>query len=404
MRITLDSLMEEVGCKKYPKRWNDIFDAAMKEYDEQGCYLTKTAFYDELHRKYGCFSKYGNVYKDAAKQTGEDEVLGRFLTLLAMALQDQQYISADLKEFSRPKTPEGKEPLAYDMVTGLALCSQIETGVENMRKRNFPEEKIKEVLSIAIGCVSTTERKNNGAPGYELLSWAQYYIQAKLLLIERLEVEFFTKFVSDAIVYKNKKGDIVTLAHELLLHRDGFALGATNYEDEEGSYTAYVEETEGAWIGQPFKVNGFVSEEKIELSKQEWEKVLQKGDPVLGLHIPPFGKMTPEQIDKTIEEAKIFAKEHFPDYEYKAFTCVSWLMDPQLDEILEADSNIVKFRRRFHSLTRKSDGTGVFNFIFNKPNMNFEIKDLPENSSLQRALKKHYLEGKVIYGLEGFFL
>ena len=404
MRFTLDSLMQEVGCEKYPNRWNDIFDAAMKEYDEQGCYLTKTEFYDELHEKYGCFSKYGNVYKDAAKQTGEDEALGRFLTLLAMALREKEYIRADLKEFSRPKTPEGKEPLGYEMVTGLALCSQIETGVENMRKRNFPEEKIKEVLAIAIGCVSTTERKNNGAPGYELLWWSQYYIQAKLLLIERLEIEFFTKFVSDAIVYKNKKGNIVTLAHELLLHRDGFALGATNYEDEEGSYTAYVEETEDEWIGQPFKENGFVSEEKIELSKHEWEIVLQKGDPVLGLHIPPFGRMSPEQIDKTIEEAKIFAKEHFPDYPYKAFTCSSWLMDPQLDEILEADSNIVKFRQRFHSLARKSNGTAVFNFIFNKPNMNFEIKDLPEETKLQRALKKQYVEGKVIYEMEGFFL
>lgn len=404
MKFTLESLMKEVGCAKYPERWNDIFDAAMKEYDEQGCYLTKTEFYDELHEKYGCFSKYGNVYKDAAKQTGEDEALGRFLTLLAMALKETEHISADMKEFSRPKTPEGKVPLAYEMVTGLALCSQIETGVENMRKRNFPEEKIKEVLSIAIGCVSTTERKHNGAPGYELLWWSQYYIQAKLLLIERLEIEFLTKFGSRAIVYQNQKGDVVALAHELPLHRDGFALGAVNYEDEEGSYTAHVEETEDAWIGQPFKDNGFVSAEKIELSKHEWKKVLEKGDPVLGLHIPPFGKMSPEQIDKTIEEAKAFAKEHFPDYEYKAFTCSSWLMDPQLDEILDRESNIVKFRQRFHSLTRKSDGTAVFNFIFNKPDMNFEIKDLPEDTKLQRALKKQYIEGKVIHEMEGFFL
>ena len=148
---------------------------------------------------------------------------------------------------------------------------------------------------------------------------------------------------------------------------------------------------------------GYVSNKKVELLKDEWEVVLQKGDPVIGLHIPPFGRMTPELIDKTLEETKKFAKEQYPDFEYKAFTCGSWLVDPQLDELLNAESNIVKFRQRFHSLTRKCEGTDVFNFIFNKPNMDFDIHDLPEDSSLHRALKNHYLSGKAIYELEGFF-
>ena len=403
MKFTLDTLMSEVGCKKYPERWSEIFDVAMAEYDNQGCYLTKIEFYDELHAKYGCFSKYGDVYKTAAKQTAEDEALGRFLTLLVMALQDDEHRKTDLKEFSRPVTPAGKEPLAYEMVTGLALCSQLETGAENMRKRNFAQETINQVLTMAVGGVSTSERKNNGEPGFELLSWSQLYMQANLLLIERLEIQFFAKFSARAVVFKNESGEVVTLAHGFELHRDGFALGATHFEDEDGAWTAYIEETPESWSGHPFDEMGYVSNKKVELLKDEWEVVLQKGDPVIGLHIPPFGRMTPELIDKTLEETKKFAKEHYPDFEYKAFTCVSWLVDPQLDELLNAESNIVKFRQRFHSLTRKCEGTDVFNFIFNKPNMNFDIHNLPEDSSLHRALKNHYLRGKAIYELEGFF-
>lgn len=403
MKFTLKTLMAEVGCKKYPERWNEIFEAAMDEYDEQGCYLTKVEFYDELHEKYGCFSKYGEVYKAAARQTAEDEALSRFLTLLAMALQDDEHKKDDLKMFSRPVTPEGKDTLAYEMVTGLALCSQLETGAENMRKRGFSEETINDVLALAVSGVSTSERKHNGAPGFELLGWAQKYIEAKLLIIERLEIEFLGMFSAKAIVFQNKDGAIVTLANDLELHRDGFALGSLHYEEEDGSWMATVEETEGAWVGYPFTENGYVSKEKIELSKEEWEKVLETGDPVIRLHIPPVGKMTPEMIDKTLEETKIFAKEHYPDFHYKAFSCHSWLVDPQLDEILNKESNIVKFRQRFHSLTRKSKGEDVFNFIFNKPNMDFDIRDLPEDSSLQRALKNHYLSGKAIYELEGFF-
>ena len=403
MKFTLKTLMEEVGCKKYPERWSEIFDAAMDEYDARGCYLTKVEFYDELHEKYGCFSKYGEVYKAAARQTAEDEALSRFLTLLAMALQDDAHKKDDLKIFSRPVTPEGKDTLAYEMVTGLALCSQLETGAENMRKRGFAEETINDVLTLAVGGVSTSERKNNGAPGFELLDWAQRYIEAKLLIIERLEIEFLGKFSAKAIVFRNKEGEILALANDLELHHDGFALGSLHYEEVEGSWVATVEEKECSWAGYPFTENGYVSNEKIELSKEEWEKVLETGEPVIRLHIPPVGKMTPEMIYKTLEETKIFAKEHYPDFHYKAFSCHSWLVDPQLDEILNKESNIVKFRQRFHSLTRKSSGTDVFNFIFNKPNMDFDIRDLPEDSSLQRALKNHYLNGKAIYELEGFF-
>ena len=74
---------------------------------------------------------------------------------------------------------------------------------------------------------------------------------------------------------------------------------------------------------------------------------------------------TPELIDKTLEETKKFAEEHYPGFDYKAFACHSWLVDPQLDELLNPESNIVKFRQRFHSMTCKSSGKDVFNFIFN---------------------------------------
>lgn len=403
MKYTLEELMKAVRCEKYPERWNDIFEAAMQEYDEQGCCLTNPQFYDQLDEKYGCFARYGKIYKEAAKQTATDEELSRFLTLLAMCLRDEEHRKDDLKNFERPAVPAGKAVLAYEMVTGLALCSQLESGAENMRKRNLPEDVIRHTLKQAVDGVSTTQRKHRGAYGFELLGWSQKYIEAKLFVIERLEVEFLSKFSGRAVVFKNKAGEICVLAHDLALHRDGFALGSAHYEDEEGSWTAFVEETEDAWVGYPFKENGYVEKERVSLLKDKWQKVLERGDAAIRLHIPPLGKMTPEMIDKTLEATKEFAAKHFPDFDYKAFVCHSWLIDPQLDVLLNEESNIVKFRKRFHSLTYKSAGQDVFNFIFNKPDMNFNIHDLPENSSLEKALKTHYLAGKAIYELEGFF-
>jgi hypothetical protein len=98
-----------------------------------------------------------------------------------------------------------------------------------------------------------------------------------------------------------------------------------------------------------------------------------------------------------------FMATYFPDYAYKAFFCGSWLLDPQLGDLLGHDSNIALFGKRFTPVCTKNDGYGVFRFAFLKPDNNFAFEDLPEDTRLQRAVKKHYLDGKAIYAMHGFF-
>jgi hypothetical protein len=108
-------------------------------------------------------------------------------------------------------------------------------------------------------------------------------------------------------------------------------------------------------------------------------------------------------VDATLRETKAFLRDYFPEFSYKAFVCGSWLLDPQLETLLGRDANIVKFGKRFARLTAKSAGNGVFNFVFKKPNTDFDIRDLPESTRLERALKEHYLNGKAIYEMYGYF-
>ena len=78
-------------------------------------------------------------------------------------------------------------------------------------------------------------------------------------------------------------------------------------------------------------------------------------------------------------------------------------MDPQLVELLGKKSNIAKFNLRFSKLVRKSPGNGVLNFIFLKPDNNFDLHSLPERTTLERKIKQHYLDGKFIYEQIGYF-
>ena len=403
-KMTLEQLMKQIGCEKYPERWSDIFDEAMAAYENHECEVLKPEFYDEMNSQYGCFEKYGELYKKAAAQIAQDEPLARFLVLLCMALEDTDNKNADIKALGNPVAPTGKKPMGYEMVTGLAVCSQIKGAAERMTKRGLPADKIGEVISYAVNCgIDHYKPRHNGEAGYCLMGWAQLYIEGHLFMIKRLEMEFFAKFSTRAMVFRNAAGEIVTLAHDFPLHRDGYALGSLHFEDEEGAWTPQVEETDDFFVGHPFNEQGWVEKEKVSLSKSEWKKVLEKGDPVVSVHIPPTGKLTPELVDETLEETRTFLARYYSDFSYKAFFCHSWMMDPQLDEMLGTESNIVKFARRFTRLSYQSAGQAIFTFIFMKPDMNFDIKDLPENTTLERKAKQHYLDGKAIYECGGFF-
>ena len=70
--------------------------------------------------------------------------------MLTTVLQDDEHRKVDLANFLRLDTPNGKATLGYEMVTGLTLCSQLEEGADNMRKRNIPKNIICETLKLAI--------------------------------------------------------------------------------------------------------------------------------------------------------------------------------------------------------------------------------------------------------------
>ena len=65
------------------------------------------------------------------------------------------------------------------------------------------------------------------------------------------------------------------------------------------------------------------------------EKNIKKGDNVIEVHIPAEGPLVKEECEKSFERAKAFFKAFYPDYEYRCFTCNSWLMDENLKKLLK---------------------------------------------------------------------
>lgn len=396
---SLSVLAQRVNCKKYPLRWEAFYEEVMDDFDANGCKYLHSKFYEELHQRYGILTQHLDLYKKAARLIAQDEDLSRFLAILCRGLQDRKYHKADMKEFSAPKK---HGDFAYEMLTALAIASEAEMCHELLTSRGLPKEYVDQLMKMPEGGIPWFERRN-GRPGYCLLDWNQLAIDGKLYRIGRLEIEIDHAFGGKIKVFRNPKGEEVALAHELAVHKDGVALGSKYYEEEEGSCTPVVKETAEYWEGFPVDERGLVKNERIQLPKNEWQLILETGDPTVSLHIPAGGGLSPQTVDETMSEIQEFLRKYYPDYKYKAFVCYSWLMDPQLVDLLGKEANISRFCNRFRKVTMKSDGNAVFRFVFLKPDTNFELTELPETTTLERALKNHYLNGKAIYEICGYF-
>lgn len=406
-RPTLESLMRSLNSERWPERWNDIYDSVMDDYEKNGLKLLNPDYYDELAEKYNMIPEYREDYKRVASEIAKDDALSRLLAMMAASMRDRANIKADIKQLELPKSPDGSYVEKYDMLPALVMCETADYTYSLIKDRNLPEEHFVYAMRRCDGnaMVAGYARRNEGRLGAINWGWFQLGVDAKLFKTKLLVLELGKKFTKRATVFENKSGELVTIAHDAVFHRDGYILGTKNYEDSEGSFELVLEETDDAWIGCPYNERGLATKEKTVLSKSEWKKVLSPDDPVVSLHIPSGERLTDQIITESFAEAREFLAKYFPEQEYKAFVCTSWLLDPQIADLLGPDGNIAKFGKRFHRITHKDSGNSVFSFVFLQNDVNnVNLDKLSENTSLERALKKHYLEGNRIYDTFGYIL
>ncbi len=121
---------------------------------------------------------------------------------------------------------------------------------------------------------------------------------------------------------------------------------------------------------------------------------IPEGEYAIETHIPQGEALTEEKCLESFKCATTFFKKYFPQTPVKYFMCDSWLLNPNLADILNEKSNIVKFMRLWTPVSFASDNSSqaierVFGFDFKRDN----IKNAPENTSLQKALKEYLLSG-----------
>lgn len=121
---------------------------------------------------------------------------------------------------------------------------------------------------------------------------------------------------------------------------------------------------------------------------------IPEGEYAIETHIPQGEPLFKEKCLESFEMAKDFFAKYFSEFSPKFFMCDSWLLCPKLADILEPDSNTVKFMKLWQPIDYPKDNSAqaverVFGFGFNRN----EIEHAPETTGLQRRLKKYLLSG-----------
>ena len=122
---------------------------------------------------------------------------------------------------------------------------------------------------------------------------------------------------------------------------------------------------------------------------------IPSGEYAIETHIPQGQPLRYDECLESFKEATAFFDKYFPEIKADYFMCDSWLLSPELQNILNPETNIAKFNSLWTVIPFVKDNSAqaierVFGFGFKRA----ELENAPEETSLQRAVKAHLISGK----------
>ena len=197
----------------------------------------------------------------------------------------------------------------------LLILEDVPLTIAQHRGRGFPWEITLETLSdIGIWCNDLFKREKRCGILPAQIKWLNHQKNMEIVRIGRFQYMTRPCFGGRIKVFRRKKrtGYRILAEHGLSMTREG-----QRTEENAAFHTVYRENAQ-SFSGNPVE-NGYVLPDALALSRKEWDKVLEYGDPMLSVHIPADGPMTPEVSLRSLREAADFFRIYYPNLPWKGF-------------------------------------------------------------------------------------
>lgn len=122
----------------------------------------------------------------------------------------------------------------------------------------------------------------------------------------------------------------------------------------------------------------------------------------INVHIREGEDFSEELCETSYRKAWEFYRAQGYTFSQIVFVCDSWLLNPKLADLLDTQSNILKFQSRYRFLSENLESRQMEERVFGT--LSEDLDTYPETTSLQRALKKELRSGRRFGMAKGYFL
>ncbi len=333
---------EKLGIKYNPE-FDRLYFQGAALYKKHGDYIFDKQRICLLQNKYKMLGEHLDLITKTADVIKTDKAMAEFCYFAIAAAQSHTPLySADIPDFKDPET---------DFCVLFSLLFFCEDMVREYEKRGLSEKIIADTLGEFARCIEAYRliHKRPGIRGY--FNWLCKFIRGDIIKVDRFNIEM-TKF-QDKDLIRTREGEL------MLIPSDESPVGSV--------------------------------------------RILCASEEVLSIHIPASEPLGQKYVYDSLKYAKKVIKESYPEYNAKAFVCFSWMMNPELRTILGKETDLTRFCDVFEKFPLGSSGGGIYSFVFHLPEA-VENSLLPEDSSLQRGIKKYLSDGKIFYDYGGIYI
>lgn len=401
----MNDLLKELNMEPISEFFDECYEKALSE-KELPIWL-KEEFIKEAAADFPFLTDNLEEVLSALPEVVKNEKLVLFAKTLFHMLKVKKHHEEVFMGLKFPKAPKDENPLGYDMFSFYPMFARIWEAYKELRAKGADEEVLN-ITAKGVGGSLNASSKLAGRLAFieRYFLWCTTHKNGSLFKIGRFSFEIRDNVDLGIYAFRDKKGNIkIFMKGNMKIHKSGFVLGSAGAKDEEGSFETVYNETEEFYEGNAvLKSSSIVENSLTKLLKSEWELIYSPKDTLISVHIPKQGSFDEEFVNKSLEDGREFLKKLYPEKDFKAFMCISWLLAPELFEFLKPTSNILSFSKRFERFPVLCEGLDVFIFVFTKSVSSVDDLDfdsLPENSSLEKNLKNHYKSGKFVHETGG---
>ena len=288
-------------------------------------------------------------------------------------------------------------PKLYPTFFFLLLLAGIPKAITLYEHNKWPINILKDTLKD-FGVWLEHSEKEFGIIGlnHHNFCWITGLLDGSTYRLGRLQFQKLD-FTKDIRVFRHRNsGEVKILCGDgVRYNSQGLIDGVGEVWDESGHWSSSFQQGDDKVVGNLISVAGFAENRIVELKLDEWDDVLHKGDKTINVHIPAGAPLDPDACRESFELAKLFFRNHFPDYNFKAIVCFSWFLDNQFEEIVGEEANIVKFQHlgRIYPISGES---AAINRIFGDRAGELGVNAVPHKTSMQRAVAEFVNNGGIL--------